>query len=294
VNGWPASLASQFFEYRRDLKSGSGPSIATWGGPAESPYWIELPEWIPRGKSVDSAGGVQRLVRDVAWAQVCLFYAVRIEDDIFDGHLSRTPLALAPMLFLQESQLVFSTYFDGRSPFWEFYRKAIESTLEGILRVSELERDPMAPAEMLLRVYGDVDAIFSVGAAAVCEKLGMNSMLPALCTFVMKVGRVAQAMDDIDDLDEDLADGRFNYAAKVLLARSGSSMTRPELLRNNLNAEAQDAAMEEISASLHSCLDQACHAVGPLELPGALDLIEWYRRTVRQLSFKETIHTVRT
>ena len=92
-------------------------------------------------------------------------------------------------------------------------------------------------------------------------------------------------IDDFEDLDEDLADGRFNYVAKVLLDKSGSSMRDPGLLTKNLNTETQGAAMEDISASLHTCLDAAGRAADALELPAALDLIESYRGTIRQLSF---------
>ena len=285
ADGWPATLGAQFSEYRRALKSGTGPSIAIWGGSCDGPYWIELPEWVARDESVATPGGLQRLIRDMVWGQVCLFYAVRIEDDIFDGQLSRTSLALAPTLLMNESLRVFSSHFDMRSAFWEFYGKAIDSTLEGILGASELQRDPMAPAELLLQTYARVDSIFSIGSAGVCEKLGTGSIVPALCLFVGEIGKVAQVIDDFEDLDEDLADGRFNYVAKVLLDKSGSSMRDPGLLTKNLNTETQGAAMKDISARLHACLDVAGRAAGALELPAALDLIESYRGTIRQLSF---------
>ena len=292
ADGWPATLGTQFSEYRRALKSGTGPLNSIWGGSCDGPYWIQLPEWVARGESVDPPYGLQRLIRDMVWGQVCLFYAIRIQDDIFDGQLSRKSLALAPTLLLNESLRVFSSHFDRRSAFWEFYGKAIDSTLEGILRVSELQRDPTAPAELLLQTYARVDSIFSIGSAGVCEKLGTGSTVPALCLFVGEIGKVGQVIDDLEDLDVDLADGRFNYVAKVLLDKSGSSMREPGLLTKNLNTEIQTAAMEDISARLHACLDLAGRAAGALELPAALDLIECYRRTIQQLSFRKTMQRI--
>ena len=220
ADGWPATLGPQFSEYRRALKSRTGAPIAIWGGSCDGPYWIELPEWVSRGESVAPRGGLQPLIRDMVWGQVCLFYAIRIADDVFDGQLSRKSLALAPTLLLNESMRVFSSHFSRRSAFWEFYGKAIDSTIEGILRVSELQRDPTAPAELLLQTYARVDSIFSIGSAGVCAKLGTSSIVPALCLFVGEIGKVGQVIDDFEDLDEDLADGRFNYVAKVLLEKS--------------------------------------------------------------------------
>ena len=69
-------------------------------------------------------------------------------------------------------------------------------------------------------------------------------------------------------------------------------MSEPGLLTKNLNTETQAAAMEDISARLHACLDVAGRTAGTLELPAALDLIECYRGTIRQLSFRKTMQTV--
>ena len=81
----------------------------------------------------------------VLWGQTCLFYAVRLQDDLLDGELPGSPLALAPILFLTEADRAYSSIFHRDAAFWKHYRQALETTVAGIVRVAELQRDFSAP-----------------------------------------------------------------------------------------------------------------------------------------------------
>jgi hypothetical protein len=284
ANAWPAPLGEEFLRYRRTLRPASAGPVSAWGEAPPGPYWMDLPAWAVRLKEPKSGVRYRRLVRDATWGQVCLFYAVRIQDDILDGQLPRTSLSLAPSLFFCEADEVFASVMGKESPFWRFYRKAIRTTVRGILRVSELQRDPLAPAEELLESYGSVDAVFTVGPSAVCRKLGASAILPALCTFVREIGKVAQSLDDLEDLDEDLADGRFNYPAKVLLARLRGCTHASARHKAGSDLTARREAGREIAATLDRCLDRAERTAARLGIRPAMDLVGRYRGAIRQLA----------
>ena len=130
----------------------------------------------------------------VIWGQTSLFYAVRLQDDHLDGQLPHTPLLLAPLLFLSEADRAYSSIIDTKAAFWNHYRLALQTTLAGIARVAEMQRNPAVPADELLQCYGCVDAIFSVGSSAVCERMGRAEDIPHINEFVSELGKVLLAL----------------------------------------------------------------------------------------------------
>jgi hypothetical protein len=217
----------------------------------------------------------------VLWGQTTLFYAVRLQDDFLDGGLPRSPLALAPLLFLTEANRAYSSILEGNTGFWKHYRQALEATVTGIVRVAEMQRDPLVPADELLQAYGSVDAIFSVGSSAVYERLTMPDRISRVDTFVSEFGKVLLTLDDLEDIEEDLADGRLNYPARILLAQSAVAATDLPLLARSWRRYMHVERFDEITTTLLCCLSRAGDAIGPLGLQPAMDLIETTKLAVR-------------
>jgi hypothetical protein len=197
--------------------------------------------------------------------------------------VSRSALIFAPLLFLSESERSFATVIDGRSKFWGRYRNALVRTVSGILEVARLQRDRLAAPEALLHAYGEVDAIFSVGAAAVCELIGKPGWIGAVDTFVSELGKVLLCLDDLDDVEEDLRDGRMNYPARVLLAGALSSEPDLALLAGDWDRRVDRAAITPLVTSLRQCLRRATKAIGPLALEPVFDLIDRTEAAVEQI-----------
>lgn len=283
VGTWEPSLAREFLRYNRLLQAKSRRPPSEWGQKGIQPYWKELPRWLGKrggnGKDALSAEFLDMVI----WGQTSLFYAVRLQDDLLDGDLPHTQLALAPLLFLSEADRAFSSVIDTNAAFWEHCRSALQTTVAGIAKVAEMQRNPAAPADELLHAYGFVDAIFSVGSAAVCERMGAAEAIPLVNKFVSELGKVLLSLDDSDDIEEDLLDGRLNYPARIHLGEKIAPGTDFSLIAKNWRLHARTEGFDEIRTVLLGCLSRATDAIAPLGLQPAMDLIATATLAVRNL-----------
>jgi hypothetical protein len=283
VRSWEFSLAREFLEYDRLLRAKSRRPPTEWGQSGAEPYWKEIPRWLTERQG-DWPGSVSPEFLDtVLWGQTCLFYAIRLQDDLLDGHLSRSSIALAPLLFLTEAHRTFSSVFDRNAGFWEHYRKALETTVGGIARVAHMQRDSSARADELLQAYGCVDAIFSVGSSAICDRMGRAGMIPRVDGFVCEMGKVLLTLDDVEDIEEDLADGRLTYPARVLLMREIESGADIRPLARIWRTHALAGGFDAIKEVLLGCLRRANDSIAPLKLQPVTDLIETTNVAVNSL-----------
>lgn len=283
VGTWEPSLARDFFHYDRRLRAKARRPLSAWDQKEIKPYWKELPRWLSE-RSGDGRDALSPGFLDtVLWGQTSLFYAVRIQDDLLDGNLSRTPLVLAPLLFLSEADRALASVIESDAAFWEHYRLALQTTLAGITRVAEMQRTTAAGADELLQSYGGVDAIFSVGSSAVCDRMGTGEEIPHVEEFVSELGKVLLALDDLEDIEEDLLDGRLNYPARILLGGRVGSETDLSHLAKSWRQHVSSGGYDEIRLVLLGCLSRAAEAIAPLELQPAMDLIETTRGAVQNL-----------
>jgi hypothetical protein len=169
-----------------------------------------------------------RIVEDVLWGQFCLFLFVRMQDDVFDGHEPDRRLIYAADQFLFEAERTFGRHFARSSRFWSLFHDALEASTRSIVRVDGMQRVADGRPEDLLKGYAEVAAIFKVGTAAVCIKTRRLTDLDALSRFADEMSMAGQIVDDLEDVEEDLRRGRFNYVAKRLLA--GRTATSDEAL----------------------------------------------------------------
>jgi hypothetical protein len=283
VGTWEPSLGREFLQYDRVLREKSRRAPSAWGQTAPEPYWKELPRWLAGQKGNGPGLVAQEFLDTVLWGQTSLYYAVRLQDDLLDGALPRSPLALAPLLFLTEADRAYSSVIDRTAGFWKHYRLALETTVSGIVRVAEMQRDPAARAYELLQAYGCVDALFSVGASAVCERMGIEDTIPRVNEFVSELGKVLLTLDDMEDIEEDLADGRLNYPARILLGRSIATGTDLSLLVKTWHLGARAGGFDEIRRTLLGCLIRAADVISPLELQPAILLIETTKAAVQNM-----------
>ncbi len=284
VGTWEPALAREFFRYDHLLQSKANRLPSAWGEREREPYWKELPGWLAGrdGKGPDAVS--PDFLDTVLWGQICLFYAVRLQDDVLDGALSRSPLTMAPLLFLTEAGRAYSSVFQPESGFWGHYRHAVETTVMGITRVAELQRGSAAQADALLEAYGCVDAVFSVGSSAVCERTGVVEDIPRVNDFVGELGKVLLALDDLEDIGEDLVDGRLNYAARVLFEPDFILSADFPSLAGSWRLHSRTKGIDEFRQRLLGCLARAAESIGPLGLEPAFELIESTKNTLCHLT----------
>jgi hypothetical protein len=178
------------------------------------PYWRLLPVWLARAN-----GGIPKSVlNDVLWAQYCLYKAIRIQDDLFDGDAALPALIYVSDQFLIEAERVFARQFEKSSPFWRHYRHALRTTTQAIVEVDELQQQSTSSPARVLALYPQVNAIFGVGPLAVCL-FSKRRHLRRLSRLTASFAVIGQLLDDFKDLKQDLDRKRYNAAALLLLRK---------------------------------------------------------------------------
>ena len=253
------------------------------------PYWVALPQWLrnsPRfggRRRVDS-----RFFSDVTLGQYCLFLFARLHDDVVDGHDGSLSLVYVGDDLLIESQRYFAKHVDN-SAFWRLFRDCVGSSIRAAIDVDARQRRPGAMHRKSLTLYARMCALLKVGTAAMCVKYDRMRDFPRLSTFADELAIAGQILDDVLDLQQDLAQGRFTFAANCLsldLAANdgdiGTRITRSVLLEDGLGS---------VATHIERHVERAARAIQPLAIPEATAHIEGRRRELQ--AFEASVHRAR-
>jgi hypothetical protein len=264
---WPA--ATRGTAAAASTPSSTGDGVAALG----HQHWLMLPGWL----AAHFGSPRPPVLRDIVWAQYCLFAFVRMQDDVLDQQAASPRLLLVAHEFLVESERAFARHVRDRR-FWQFYRESLLTTSRGILEADTLQRRPGDRVEALLRTYAAIGAIFKVGSAAVCLPRGAQAELDAVGQFADHIAAADQLLDDLEDLGEDLRDGRLNAAARLLIeggspsdARVSAAITRALTAGDRLPA---------VLARVRRHLASAREAIEPIGLVAALRHVRRLERMV--------------
>ena len=292
VRSWPAGMKDDLLQ-RLGLSRGSrgvaDPRLHA--GRNDQPYWILLPFWLAEkyhGRHYRRALG-RRVLDDILWGQYCLFLFIRLQDDLFDRHTDRASLLYPSDLFLLEAERTFSRHFPKGSQFWKIYRDCIEKTLFAIVIGDNMERRPVRNRGRLLEALGGTSTICNVGPAALCGMAGRFRDFKRVTTFSTEMMKAGAIVDDIEDMEEDLRRGRFNYAASFFLRgfRMGEAW-KTKALRRVRRESVHGRGPSPLFLQIHRHLDAAEAAMRPFAVPAALEYLRSFRRSVvaMELSFQ--------
>ena len=229
---------------------------------ADEHYSLLLPSWLNARLGVHGRAAVE----DIVWAQHCLFAFVRNQDDVFDGRPSSRGLVFLAHEFLAEAERAFARHL-REGAFWRFYRAALTQTARAVLTVDGYQRGaPMAMAP-LMTAYARQSAIFKVGTAAVCLPCGARDVFRRCSRFADHLAIAGQLLDDLEDLRDDLADGRLNAAARFLVPDAGPRM--PDIEQRIARALVLGDRLAALLRRIRGHVRAAGTAIAPLALPQA-------------------------
>jgi hypothetical protein len=284
---WPAPLAEAARQYF-SRRPADGRVAVPRGRHLDYP-WLLLPIWLmtafrPRPTRADVAW-----LREVLWGQYTLYLVVRIHDDVFDGQASGPFLVYVGDRFLLESEQAFDRHVDVR--FWPTFRAALVETLSGIVEVDALQRRRVPPGPKLLRAYARVSAIFKVGAAAVCLRCARTAAFPRIARFKDELAMASQILDDLLDMEEDLARGRRNYVASVVLGAARAAPGRQDVLDQIGARIVLGDGLQPVLDEVGRHLTAAGRAIAPLGLPPAESYVAQLQRHLARL--RQEVHRTR-
>jgi len=275
LSRWPRRLAEATESHARWL---AGDRAEARSAPEEQERdWLLLPRWIAEALLPGTAGENRRreLLDDVLWAQYCLYLAVRVEDDLFDGQAEDRSLTAAPPLLRSEAQRVLGRHLSRDSPFWEILHRYQDQTTHAILEVDELQRRPGALGADALEAYARVSRILGAGSAAICAAADRLDLLPVIEAFSDSVAIVDQILDDLADMEEDLENGRWNFAVNAIVSPLESDTAEGQALAARIDRNiVYDDAIGKLLAHCHEHLERARIAAAKLPVPGTSDHLD--------------------
>ena len=284
LRSWPQAVADDVAAYLGQSRSGAG-------GPRDDGerLWSMLPRWLLDDRRFAAAAHRRRgWLDDILWAQYCLFLFVRIHDDLFDGQTQKRSLLFVADELLVESESTLARHISA-GPFWQLFRESVATTLQGILKVDACQQRPGAMSRRSLALYADVSAIFKVGTAAVTVGSGRMREFRHLGRFSDEMAIAEQILDDLFDVEEDLARERYNFAANRLLGGDPARVAgrADRLAREVLFGDGVSALLQTV----HQHLDRAGAAIAPLRLAPAARYVDAFRRGVDEL--RKQVHAAR-
>lgn len=285
---WPRPLAAEARRYSVGNHPAAVPAVRL-GEPLRY-AWLLLPEWLSTRLALASSSAERRFLADVQWAQYALFLFVRIHDDLVDRQARSSWLIYAADRYLVESETAFARHVS--TAFWPLFRTLVRQTLDGIAEADALQRGVRTPRAALLDAYTRVSSIFKAASAAVLMRHGRLRLLPRAARFQDHLAVASQILDDLVDLDDDLADGRRNYVASAL---AGSARPGPRGRRGLAATMARrilaDDALAPILDEVDRRLQAAARAIAPLHLARANRHVAGLRGRVEAL--RQAAHTRR-
>lgn len=237
--------------------------------PFEKPsfHWLFIAEWLADAFGLSSTAAGRALLDDLCWIQYCVYGLFRAQDDLVDGDIEDPLLVVEANQLLVEAASCAARHFEGTSRFWGIFRETIDSTSRAIVQLDALQRAPDRVAHAELELYSDLSACLKIAAAGVALAAGRKrewgtGISPALD----RVAVAAQILDDLHDIQDDLAGGRINYAAWYLgRPVFGSTPEAIEaVVASNL---ATTDRLESLLAGARGLLDEAADLLSPAICP---------------------------
>jgi len=293
----PLSLAALRREFHTAFKAGKGGAWKPRSASPGPPYWVFLATRLAsprRGGKRPHGGAMDGFIDNVLWAQYCLFMFIRLQDDLFDGHVRSPSIILLSDQFLWEAEEVLGRYFPRSPAFWTMFRRCMRDTTRAILQVDALQRTCSRSGRTLLPLYARVDSVFMISLFAVCIRYRRRAAFGLIKKFVHEVAEGSQILDDLADVSEDLERGRFNYAARVLLGNcrkrgpAGASLVRRAL--HNLHFTPRGSGLLDEASRHFAAAGKALRALrirdGGQFTQGYMLLLEQIRKQLHRKTVK--------
>jgi hypothetical protein len=197
----------------------------------------------------------------VLWGQYCVFLSVRIHDDLLDGQLPKSNLIFVADDLLLESQRAFAAQVNTVS-FRALFERHLRTTLRAIIAVDALQTRPGGMTRATLRLHSRVSAIFNLATAAACLACRRPAMIRRFESVYANLAVAGQLLDDLSDVEEDLARRRHNFVANVLGGRRSLGAGRQSHQRI-FRAVFRDNAIDDVLALARAYVVRA--AAGAVE-----------------------------
>lgn len=233
--------------------------------PPEDRYWTLCPRAICEAWAPTRRGARSRFLNDVLWGQYCAFLCVRIHDDLLDGQLGQRNLIFVADDLLLESQRAFAAHVNTVR-FRALFERHLRTTLRAIVAVDAWQARPGGMTRARLRLHSRVSSIFNLAAAAACLACRRPAMIRRFESVYASLAVAGQLIDDLADVEEDLARRRYSFVANVLDGRRSPGASRHRR-QQPARAVLRDNAIDKVLALARAYVVRAAAAAAAARIP---------------------------
>ncbi len=214
----------------------AGPTLSqetlTWmrdylakGATLETPYkhpnsypMLLFPWWMELSLHRDPDPQFQA---DLIRSTVCGYYAIRMVDNLMDGHAT-IELQLLPAMhfFLAEFQWIYQRYFPAEHPFWQFFLNTWYASADATLKDARVESLDL---EHFMTVTAQKTSAVKIPLAAIAHRYGQVEALERWSRAQDLFGCWHQMYNDLFDWRKDL-----ELKTKTYLLCEGERRRRPD------------------------------------------------------------------
>ena len=253
-------------------------------------YWTLLPRviwdaWAP-GRVKRRSG----FLNDVLWGQYCAFLFVRIHDDLLDGQARDAHLIFLADDLLLESQRAFAAHLNS-AQFRGLFERHLRATLRAIVEVDSLQARPGGMTRTRLGLHARVSSIFNLGSAAACLACRRPGMIRRFENACANLAVAGQLLDDLTDVEEDLARGRYNFVANVLGGGRRLDSTTTSGQSRIAHAVLREDGVDKVLALVRLYANRAAEALAPTRIPEVEIYLETYLTEIERM--RRAVHRAR-
>ncbi|MFN8458086.1 MAG: hypothetical protein U0401_26115 [Anaerolineae bacterium] len=190
-------MAAQVSAWMQGLAGGAEPA-AYFMHPAAFPSLL-LPWWLEGSLTTQPDLAFQA---DLAYSTINGYYAIRLADNLMDGHAT-VELQLLPALnfFQTQFQQAYYPYFPAGHPFWDFFDRTWFHSAEVTLLDARLTGLDLTQFET---IAAQKTCAAKIPLAAVCYCYQRTDLLPAWSRLVDSLGCWHQFLNDVFGWQRDL------------------------------------------------------------------------------------------
>lgn len=237
----------------------------------DPPYWLLLPRWLLAAAPERCDRLATAFLPDILWGQYGLYLCIRIHDDLLDAQAADRRLVFAGDYILVEASRAFAPHVP--SAFWPMFYEALTTSVASILEVQRHGTQGGEWCASDLDVHARIAHVFRLGSAAVCLATGQERALPATFALGDALAVMAQMLDDLSDLDEDLARGYLSPGAGFLLQSARESVRSAPISKALAQAVVIEDGIARFMEEMRKRLEVARQAAAELGLSDAQEYV---------------------
>ncbi len=243
----------------------------------QDPYWLLIPQWLGR-QDARSRRLSGRFVRDILRGQFCAFLAVKMQDDVFDGHVRDGSLIFAADHLLLSAREAFGPHFAPDSRFWPFFDRSLRRTFNAIVECDHSQVHGFGPPPSVVALASHGYAVCDLATYAMCCRKNNPGLFRSLKQCTDELAFVGQLLDDLEDMMVDARRGRLNYAARFLSDRR--TRTGKDVMRSVVRGLVIGRRVGRFFRMLYRHLDRAREVAARIEIPELYDFVARYRESI--------------